>query len=64
MYVCIYILFRLLSGDSGKLQLSLSGGQYAQQWVNGSFLPAVVEFQTQLPNGLILYTHSQSAEVS
>ena len=45
--------------------LQLGEGRFSHQWVNGTFLPVVVEFQTLLPNGLLLYTHSSpSSEVS
>ena len=52
-----------VAGRGGKVHLQLGGGQFAQQWVNGSFLPVVIEFQTQHPNGLLLYTHSPSSQV-
>lgn len=53
-----------VAGDDGKIHVSLEKNQIARQWINGSFLPLVVEFQTQFPNGLILYTHSESTGVS
>lgn len=45
------------------MQLSFNGDKFAQLGVNGSLLPLVMEFQTQLPNGLLLYTQSNTTEV-
>ena len=53
-----------VTGNSGQVQLSFIGRQFAQQRINGSFLPLVVQFKTQLPNGLLFYAHSNSTEVS
>lgn len=72
--VCSYVMythcisscfpyFSIAADKHGKVQLSFNGDRFAQLGVNGSFLPLMMEFQTQLPNVLLLYTQSDTAEV-
>ena len=51
-------------GPGTSLHLSLCGGEFSHETINGSVLPLLVEFSTLHPNGLLLYAHGQSAEVS
>ena len=52
------------ASESSRVGLSFSGDQFSQEQVNRRILPLLVEFQTQFPNGLLLYTHSSNTDVS